>query len=183
MTLSLKNCSVSESQFLKTAMFTTLNRPFSLRTNLNFAVFFSRARSYSSTVVKSLNNNNNLFSRISPIRHQSHVIPVIEQWVEEGRKVKKIELQRIIRDLRSRKRYAHALQVILMGFVYPILFWIFLFISHSFSMRNFQLWNQCGSFCFTFDLLFWIFLGIGTAMFWMFKIRHFSLVISKCRWS
>lgn len=136
MILSFKNCSVSESQFLKTAMFTTLKRPFSLRTNLNFAVFFSRARSYSSTVVKSLNNNNNnLFSRISPIRHQSHVIPVIEQWLEEGRKVKKIELQRIIRDLRSRKRYTHALQVILMGFVYPILLWIFLFISLVFHEK------------------------------------------------
>lgn len=55
--------------------------------------------------------SNNLFSRISPLRQFSHVIPVLEQWVDEGRKIQKLELQRIIRDLRSRRRYSQALQV------------------------------------------------------------------------
>ncbi|KAK3427017.1 hypothetical protein EUGRSUZ_F03326 [Eucalyptus grandis] len=53
-----------------------------------------------------------LFSRISPIGDpKKSVVPVLDKWVEEGNKVKGLDLKRIIRDLRSRRRYTHALQV------------------------------------------------------------------------
>ncbi|KAF5728318.1 pentatricopeptide repeat-containing protein [Tripterygium wilfordii] len=57
-------------------------------------------------------NRHNLFRRISPLGDpDNNVASVLDQWVEEGGKVKELELQRIIRDLRSRKRFTHALQV------------------------------------------------------------------------
>ncbi|KAI3427558.1 uncharacterized protein J3R85_009389, partial [Psidium guajava] len=53
-----------------------------------------------------------LFSRISPIGDPNQsVVPVLDKWVEEGNKVKGLDIKRIIRDLRSRRRYIHALQV------------------------------------------------------------------------
>ncbi|XP_056167098.1 pentatricopeptide repeat-containing protein At4g21705, mitochondrial-like [Syzygium oleosum] len=53
-----------------------------------------------------------LFSRISPIGDPNQsVAPVLDKWVEEGNKVKGFDLKSIIRDLRSRRRYTHALQV------------------------------------------------------------------------
>ncbi|KAF8413892.1 hypothetical protein HHK36_001886 [Tetracentron sinense] len=54
----------------------------------------------------------NLYSKISPLGHPSlSVVPELDKWVEEGRKVREMELQRIIRDLRKRKRFTHALEV------------------------------------------------------------------------
>uniref|UniRef100_M1AX93 Pentatricopeptide repeat-containing protein n=1 Tax=Solanum tuberosum TaxID=4113 RepID=M1AX93_SOLTU len=67
-------------------------------------------RSYC-TVYCSNSKRNNLFSRISPVRHADLIIPVLDEWVDEGRKVTSFELQRIVRDLRSRKRFSQALQV------------------------------------------------------------------------
>lgn len=56
--------------------------------------------------------NINLYSRISPLGTPNlSLVPVLDQWVEEGKKVRDVELDRIIRDLRSRKRYAQALEV------------------------------------------------------------------------
>ncbi|TXG67007.1 hypothetical protein EZV62_008282 [Acer yangbiense] len=37
--------------------------------------------------------------------------PVIDKWVQEGNQLKELEIQRIIRHLRSHKRYSQALQV------------------------------------------------------------------------
>ncbi|KAL5804488.1 hypothetical protein ACOSQ3_031288 [Xanthoceras sorbifolium] len=55
---------------------------------------------------------NNLYARISPLgKPGTSLVPVLDHWVQEGNKVKEIELQRIVRDLRSRKRHAQALQV------------------------------------------------------------------------
>ncbi|KAK9269477.1 hypothetical protein L1049_001252 [Liquidambar formosana] len=54
----------------------------------------------------------NLYSRINfHAKPNLSVVPALDKWVEEGKKVRYFELQGIIRDLRSRKRYAHALQV------------------------------------------------------------------------
>ncbi|XP_057797327.1 pentatricopeptide repeat-containing protein At4g21705, mitochondrial-like [Salvia miltiorrhiza] len=53
----------------------------------------------------------NLFSRISPLRKDHDVVQVLDQWVAEGRKIHYQEFQRIIRDLRSRRRFSQALQV------------------------------------------------------------------------
>ncbi|KAK9269567.1 hypothetical protein L1049_001343 [Liquidambar formosana] len=54
----------------------------------------------------------NLYSRINfHAKPNLSVVPALDKWVEEGKKVRDLELQRIVRDLRSRKRYAHALEV------------------------------------------------------------------------
>ncbi|KAK6132680.1 hypothetical protein DH2020_033563 [Rehmannia glutinosa] len=52
----------------------------------------------------------NLLSRIKPTRSDYDVVQVLEQWVAEGGKVHVLELRRIIRDLRSRRRFSQALQ-------------------------------------------------------------------------
>ena len=39
------------------------------------------------------------------------VVPVLDQWVQEGNEVKNFELQRIVRDLRTRRRFNQALEV------------------------------------------------------------------------
>lgn len=65
-------------------------------------------------------SRNNLFSRISPLGDPSHnLVPVLDQWVQEGKKVDVLELQRIVRDLRRRKRYVHSLQVRLCICLHP----------------------------------------------------------------
>ncbi|KAI4374702.1 hypothetical protein MLD38_012665 [Melastoma candidum] len=53
-----------------------------------------------------------LFSRISPLGspHES-MTPVLDQWISKGRKLQAGELRYIIRNLRSRRRYKHALEV------------------------------------------------------------------------
>ncbi|XP_019183567.1 PREDICTED: pentatricopeptide repeat-containing protein At4g21705, mitochondrial-like isoform X1 [Ipomoea nil] len=56
-------------------------------------------------------NPKNLYSTISTVRDANLVVPILDEWVSEGRKVKSIELQRLIRNLRSLKRYSNALQV------------------------------------------------------------------------
>ncbi|KAF3442110.1 hypothetical protein FNV43_RR16026 [Rhamnella rubrinervis] len=54
----------------------------------------------------------NLYSRISPLGDPSlSLAPVLDQWVGDGMKVKFVELRNIIRDLRRRRRYSHALEV------------------------------------------------------------------------
>ncbi|XP_051128899.1 pentatricopeptide repeat-containing protein At4g21705, mitochondrial [Andrographis paniculata] len=53
-----------------------------------------------------------LYGRISPMGSPTvNVTPELEKWVEMGNKVRFAELQRIIVDLRKRKRYNQALQV------------------------------------------------------------------------
>lgn len=73
-------------------------------------------------------NPNNLYSTISTVRDANLVVPILDEWVSEGRKVKSIELQRLIRNLRSLKRYSNALQVLLLGCPF---FSFLLFLSYS----------------------------------------------------
>ncbi|CAM8903172.1 hypothetical protein QQ045_010551 [Rhodiola kirilowii] len=55
---------------------------------------------------------NNLFSRISPLGSPDiRVTPILDKWVEEGKKVRDMELKHIIRDLRKRRRFTQALEV------------------------------------------------------------------------
>ncbi|XP_027172351.1 pentatricopeptide repeat-containing protein At4g21705, mitochondrial-like [Coffea eugenioides] len=112
MPINLDHCSISLShrQFpINPTMFKNLIKHSDLLKSINFPSFF-RIRSHF-TAIKNSSKSNNLFSRISPLRQSSAVVPVLDQWVEEGRKIQKIELQRIIHDLRSRRRYSQALQV------------------------------------------------------------------------
>ncbi|CAK9327442.1 unnamed protein product [Citrullus colocynthis] len=53
-----------------------------------------------------------LYAKISPLGDPSiSVEPELDGWVQEGKKVRVAELQRIIRDLRKRKRFTQALEV------------------------------------------------------------------------
>ncbi|KAI4296725.1 hypothetical protein L6164_036659 [Bauhinia variegata] len=53
-----------------------------------------------------------LYSKISPLGSLSaSVVPVLDEWVYKGHKVRVAELQRIIRDLRKRRRFTQALEV------------------------------------------------------------------------
>lgn len=135
MPIALNHCSISRSQTQfpidPTAMFKTLIRHSnSLIKPTNLSSFFRIRSHYSAAIKNSSKISNNLFSRISPLRQSSAVIPVLDQWVEEGRKVQKIELQRIIRDLRSRRRCSQALQVYSHDFfflIFPSFFNLLLF--------------------------------------------------------
>ncbi|XP_057948168.1 pentatricopeptide repeat-containing protein At4g21705, mitochondrial [Malania oleifera] len=53
-----------------------------------------------------------LYSKISPLGSPSvSVVPELDHWVEKGNRVRVGELQRIILDLRKRKRFSQALEV------------------------------------------------------------------------
>ncbi|KAA8515265.1 hypothetical protein F0562_018505 [Nyssa sinensis] len=57
-------------------------------------------------------NKVTLYSKISPLGNPSvRLSPELDNWVENGNKVRVGELQRIIHDLRKRKRFDHALEV------------------------------------------------------------------------
>ncbi|PSR96360.1 Pentatricopeptide repeat-containing protein [Actinidia chinensis var. chinensis] len=63
-------------------------------------------------IIRTYCTRNNLHSRISPLGSPTlSMVPVLDQWVHEGKLVRGFDLRRIIRDLRSRKRYTHALQI------------------------------------------------------------------------
>ncbi|GAV86098.1 PPR domain-containing protein/PPR_2 domain-containing protein [Cephalotus follicularis] len=84
----------------------TLNRSLSL-TSRN-SIIITRTYHYK----RKLSQRSNLFSRISPLGDPDvRLAPVLDQWVLEGRKVNELQLQRIVRDLRARKRYTQALEV------------------------------------------------------------------------
>ncbi|XP_073286101.1 pentatricopeptide repeat-containing protein At4g21705, mitochondrial-like [Primulina huaijiensis] len=53
----------------------------------------------------------NLFSRISHVGEGREIVQALDQWVAEGGKAHSREILRTIRDLRSRKRFSHALQI------------------------------------------------------------------------
>lgn len=111
-TLATKELSLAQfpKQFLPTPMasklFSTIfnNKRNFTKTNLEI---FTRAYRAAKPVAR-----NNLYSRISPLGDPDvSLTPVLDQWVLEGQKISELELQRIIRQLRSRKRFKHALQV------------------------------------------------------------------------
>lgn len=60
----------------------------------------------------SSNARDSLYRRISPLGDPNvSVVPVLDQWVQEGRPVQKVELQNIIKELVIYKRFKHALEV------------------------------------------------------------------------
>ncbi|KAH6764289.1 hypothetical protein C2S52_013211 [Perilla frutescens var. hirtella] len=103
-------------------VFVALSRPNLLRFYSRPRNFIASRKSFSCTISAaaipvansakfSASRNRNLFSRISPLRQDREVVQVLDQWLSEGRNVHPLELQRIIRDLRSRRRFSQALQV------------------------------------------------------------------------
>lgn len=79
------------------------------------------------------NTEERLYRRISPVGNPNvSVVPILEQWVQEGKPVSQIELQRIIKELRIFKRFHHALEVSLSF----LLFFSFLFIFWEFASHS-----------------------------------------------
>ncbi|KAH7842250.1 hypothetical protein Vadar_003227 [Vaccinium darrowii] len=78
------------------------------RTNPNYRHIFLVRSHFTESYPKV----NNLYSRISPLGNPNlSMVPILDQWVHEGKKVRELELRGIIRDLRSRKRFSHALEI------------------------------------------------------------------------
>ncbi|OMO80266.1 hypothetical protein CCACVL1_13051 [Corchorus capsularis] len=68
------------------------------------------ARTYCST--ENPATRHDLYSRITAVTDpRCGVTPVLQKWIEEGNNVNESLLRRIIRSLRSRRRYSHALEV------------------------------------------------------------------------
>lgn len=58
------------------------------------------------------NDDDSLYRRISPVGDWSvSIVPILDQWIQEGRSVNKVRLQRIIRELRKYRRFKHSLEV------------------------------------------------------------------------
>ncbi|CDP14776.1 unnamed protein product [Coffea canephora] len=64
---------------------------------------------------------NTLFKRILPAGDpQVSIVPILDQWVREGRPVHRSELKTIFKILRKNRRYTHALQACLLGYARKI---------------------------------------------------------------
>ncbi|KAL6988672.1 hypothetical protein U1Q18_014428 [Sarracenia purpurea var. burkii] len=74
----------------------------------------STLNSTAATVSAPEKSGDSLYRRISPMGNPTvSVVPVLDQWAEEGRTVKKEQLQNIIKELRRYSRFKHALEVFL----------------------------------------------------------------------
>ncbi|KAL2327679.1 hypothetical protein Fmac_021106 [Flemingia macrophylla] len=78
---------------------------------------FSASRNLAATFLRRFStvtttNRKNLYSRISPLGDPSvSLVPVLDTWIQEGNAANGLELQRIVKILRTRKRLTQALQV------------------------------------------------------------------------
>ncbi|KAF8409278.1 hypothetical protein HHK36_005352 [Tetracentron sinense] len=98
---------------MDSTLFTILNRLSSnLQSIRRLSGTLTKNVSSSRTYYTARNPKVTLYSKISPLGSPSlSVVPELEKWVEAGKKVRVAELQRILRDLRKRKRYTQALEV------------------------------------------------------------------------
>ncbi|PIA55296.1 hypothetical protein AQUCO_00800190v1, partial [Aquilegia coerulea] len=64
------------------------------------------------TSIPTIDNKDTLFKRISPISDPTvSIVPILDQWVQQGKKVGLNELQSCIKLLKRLKRYKHALEI------------------------------------------------------------------------
>ncbi|KAE9465686.1 hypothetical protein C3L33_02399, partial [Rhododendron williamsianum] len=80
------------------------------------ALFFQKPPHYSTTAAPTFSapakSGDSLYRRISPLGAPTvSIVPVLDQWVEEGRGLKKEHLQNIVKELRRYGRFEHALEV------------------------------------------------------------------------
>lgn len=89
-----------------------------------------------------------LYSKISPLGSPTvNVTPVLDRWVESGKKLRFAELLRIIHDLRKRNRFSHALQVLLTSSLHT-------FIATSINIANVCFLYECLCFFLDFCAIF-----------------------------
>ena len=101
---------------LETAIFVSLElrRQTLHSTPMNPKLFFSETliRNASRSYYTNTAHKASLYYKISPLGDPAtSVVPELDAWVERGKKVRVGELQRIIHDLRKRKRFSQALEV------------------------------------------------------------------------
>ena len=77
-------------------------------------------------------NKATLYSKISPLGSTPSLEPELDSWVRSGNKVRVAELQRIIHDLRKRKRFSHALQVFSLSFFSRFFLFLLYFVDLGF---------------------------------------------------
>ncbi|GMN50814.1 hypothetical protein TIFTF001_019963 [Ficus carica] len=77
-----------------------------------FSEVLTRHASSSRSYYTNTANKATLYYKISPLGDPARsVAPELDEWVQKGKKVRVGELQRIIHDLRKRKRFSQALEV------------------------------------------------------------------------
>ncbi|KAL0535062.1 hypothetical protein IC582_029376 [Cucumis melo] len=75
--------------------------------SINLIAFRRELVNFYSTFV-----NDDLYRRLSPVGDPNiSIVPILDQWVSEGRPVQIVELRLIIKELRVYKRYKHALEM------------------------------------------------------------------------
>ncbi|XP_054815821.1 pentatricopeptide repeat-containing protein At4g21705, mitochondrial isoform X2 [Prosopis cineraria] len=83
-----------------------------LKKSLNLTIKFILSRPFSSANVQPATYRRNLISRIIPLGNPSiSLVPVLDEWVQEGNPVHDIELRKIVKTLRGRLRFKQALEV------------------------------------------------------------------------
>ncbi|XP_058204339.1 pentatricopeptide repeat-containing protein At2g20710, mitochondrial-like [Rhododendron vialii] len=88
-------------------------RALNLHTRSGFV--FQKPPHYSTTTAATFSapakSGDSLYRRISPLGAPTvSIVPVLDQWVEEGRGLKKEHLQNIVKELRRYGRFKHALE-------------------------------------------------------------------------
>ncbi|KAL4589181.1 hypothetical protein LXL04_002086 [Taraxacum kok-saghyz] len=76
-------------------------------------IFFKNSYSSTNAQTPSVQNHDALYKRISPsaITQKTSVVPIIEQWVQEGKYIVVDELKSTIKIYRKHNRYSQALQL------------------------------------------------------------------------
>ncbi|CAK9177517.1 unnamed protein product [Ilex paraguariensis] len=94
---------------MKLSLSTLLNPHSKFASQKAFRLFFS---STSTQILSSPKLPQTLYRRISPVGDPNiSIVPVLDQWVREGKEVQREELQWIIKELKFYRRYKHALEV------------------------------------------------------------------------
>ncbi|KAM7459857.1 hypothetical protein LguiA_036158 [Lonicera macranthoides] len=101
--------------YLDSKMISTLNRLWKMQLSNRVSSetlirnhFNINSRSYYTNT----RNKETLYSKISPLGNPSlNLAPELDDWVQKGNKVRFAELQRIVQDLRKRRRVSQALEV------------------------------------------------------------------------
>lgn len=98
---ALKNYFSSSSSSTKLPTSQTLSSAITERKKENFSTFPTKNQP-----------NSSLYRRISPVGDPDiSIIPVLDQWISEGREVDKESLNSIIDSLKKYKRFKHALEI------------------------------------------------------------------------
>ncbi|GAB4826951.1 hypothetical protein Ancab_033831 [Ancistrocladus abbreviatus] len=110
MKLPLPSSNLRSGFFLRSLTKKLFNSTSSLSTVSTAAASFSS--SSAAAVAVENPKDDNLYRRITPLGDPKvSIVPVLEQWVKEGKQVDREQLRHIIKELKFYKRYKHALEI------------------------------------------------------------------------